>query len=68
MPNNNILAYHLDTDVSTQRTYYACLIAHININVYFTNSELCAINRCCMSKGMLFMIDVCNHQVTKLLK
>ena len=60
--------YHLRTDVSTHHTYYNCLMKHFSINGNFATSYLCAINWWRMSKGILFISDICNPQGTHIQK
>ena len=65
---NHIHIYHLVTDVPTQHAYDTCLMLHLSLNGNFTTSELRAINRCSMSKGVFFISIICNHQGTCILK
>ena len=41
---------------------------HLATNLNFDTSELRAINQCCISKGIFFLSNICNHQGTHLLK
>ena len=63
---NHISIYQLITEVSTQRTDDACIMSHLALQGNFTTSELPAINRCGMSKGIFFISNIRNHQVTHL--
>ena len=66
MFTNQINISHLEPEVETQHTHYACLMTHLSSEGDFTTSELRAINRCRMSKGILFISDISNHQGTHL--
>ena len=66
MSADKIKISHLETEVAIQRTLDACLITHLAPEGDFTTLELWAVNRCRMSKGILFMSDISNHQVTHL--
>ena len=68
MSTNNIHIYHPDKYVLTQRTYDACLMTHLTLNGDSSTSEIHAINWCYMSKGVFFIRDIINHQVTHLNK
>ena len=46
----------------------ACLISHLALKGDFSTSELLAINRCHISKGVLFISNICNHQGNHLQK
>ena len=68
MSDYHINIYYLVTDVSAQLTYDVCLMIHLALNGEFTTSELPAINRCCLSKVILFLSKICNHQGNHRLK
>ena len=62
MSSNQINISHLGPEVSIQRTHNACLIKQLAPEGDFTTSELQAINWCHMSKGILFISYISNHQ------
>ena len=66
MSVNQINVSQLGPEVSTQLTYDACLMTHFLSEDDFTTSELQTINRCRMSMGIFFIIDISNHQTTHL--
>ena len=68
MPVDHNIVSHLGTYVFIQRAYYYRLTTHLSINVNFTASDIRAKNRCCKSKGILFISNICNHQCTHILK
>ena len=68
MPDNYIHISRLGTYVPKHRTYNAYLMTHLALNGDFATSYLCAINFCRMSKGVLFIRDICNHQGTHIYK
>ena len=68
MSHNHIHISHLVTDLSAQRTYYACIMKDLALNGDLTTSDICSINRCRMSKGFFFISTICNHQGTHLQK
>ena len=66
MSTHWINIFHLGSEVSTQHMHDACLTTHLAIEGDFTTSELRSINWCCMSKGILFISNISNHQGTHL--
>ena len=68
MSANHIHISQLGTDVSTKRTYHACIMTHLAQNGDLATSELRDINLCRMSKGILFLSNIYNHQGTRLYK
>ena len=68
MSTNHIKISHLGKEVLKQITRNACLVSHQVPKDDFTTSELRAINWCRVSKGIFFMINICNHQGTHLQK
>ena len=64
MSTNQINISHLGAEVSTQRMHDASLLTHLWLEGDFTTSELWAINRCRISKGVFFIFDISNHQGT----
>ena len=68
MSKNHVNISNLGTEVSTQLTHDYCLMSHLALEGEFTVSELRAINRCRMSKGIFFISNIRNHQGTQLQK
>ena len=68
MSKNHFNISNLGTEVSTQLTHDYCLMSHLALEGEFTISELRAINRCRMSKGIFFISNIRNHQGTQLQK
>ena len=64
MSDNHINISHLVEELSTHSTYEACFMSQLALKGNFTTSELGAINWCCMSKGILFISNICNHKGT----
>ena len=64
MSANNIHIYHLGTDALTKRTHGACLMSQLALKGDFTTLELWSISCCHMSKGIFFLINICDHQGT----
>ena len=59
---NKINIYHLGPEVTTHSTHDACLMTHLESEGDLTASELPAINKCRMSRGILFISNISNHQ------
>ena len=68
MSTNQINIFQLGPEVSTQRMHNARPMTHLAIEGNFITSELQAINWCHVSKGILFLRNITNHQVTHLQK
>ena len=68
MSSNHIHISHLGKYVLTHRMYDAYLMTQLALNGYFTTSEIHDINCCLMSKGILFISNMCNHQGTHIHK
>ena len=66
MSANQINISHLAQELLTHLTHDAYLITQLASEGDSTTSELQAINRCCMSKGILFISNISNHQGTHL--
>ena len=68
MSANHINISCLGKDVSTQRMHDTYVISHLALNEDFTTSDMQAIKCCRLYKGILFIINICNHQSTHLQK
>ena len=62
MFTNQIKISHLGPEVATQCRHDACLMTHLASKGDLVTSEIRAINRCGMSKGVFFISDISSHQ------